>query len=255
MTVIAVWRDQSDSSSVSYTVTFMIDNEYSAAVQTVIKGNKAVKPSDPVKDGYVFVGWYTDSSLSTPFSFDTPIESNMTLYAKWTPKAADTGETIEYTVVEGASQKWTKNSSSSPEIRAKRNINDDTSLSHFIGLQIDGKSLVKDSDYTVRSGSVIVTLKPNALNNLANGIHRVTFVYDDGTAETTLTIVAASEGESKGSSGGSSGGSSNPSTGDIFSNPVLWFGGMIVVMFVLKLFISARKQRIAEAEAMTKGKF
>ena len=256
MTITAIWKDPSDSSSISYTVTFMIDNEYSVAVQTVIKGNKAVKPSDPVKDGYVFVGWYSDSSLTSPFNFDTSIESNWTLYAKWTPKAADTDETIEYTVIEGAAQKWTKNSTVSPEIRAQRNINDNTSLSHFVGVQIDGKSLVKDVDYTVRSGSVIVTLKPSALNNLANGIHRVTFVYDDGKAETTLTILESSEGDSKGSpSGGGSGGSSNPSTGDIFSNPVLWFGGMILVIFVLKLFINARKRRMAEAEAMMREKF
>ena len=257
ITAKAVWKDKS-SSSVSYTVTFMIDNEYSVAVQTVFKGNKVNKPSDPLKDGYIFVGWYTDSSLTTPFSFDTPIETNWTLYAKWTPKAAETDETIEYTIVSGAAQKWTKGSADSIEISAKRNLEDNTTLSHFVSLQIDGKSLVKDLDYTVRSGSVIATINPSALQNLGTGIHRITFVFDDGKAETTLTVEQSSDSSGSGSSGGgsSSGGSSSvPSTGDIFSNPFLWFGGMAIVIFFLKLFIDSRKKRLAEAEAMQNNKY
>ena len=236
----------------------MIDNEYSVAVQTVFKGNKVNKPSDPLKDGYIFVGWYTDSSLTTPFSFDTPIETNWTLYAKWTPKAAETDETIEYTIVSGAAQKWTKGSADSIEISAKRNLEDNTTLSHFVSLQIDGKSLVKDLDYTVRSGSVIATINPSALQNLGTGIHRITFVFDDGKAETTLTVEQSSDSSGSGSSGGgsSSGGSSSvPSTGDIFSNPFLWFGGMAIVIFFLKLFIDSRKKRLAEAEAMQNNKY
>lgn len=252
ITVKAIWKD---SDQISYTVTFLMDNEYQFAVQTVIKGNMAAKPSDPSKDGYLFVGWYTDSGLTVPFSFNTPIESNMTLYAKWTPKASETEETIEYTVVEGAAQKWTKNTTVMIDIRAKRNINDDTTVKHFVSLQIDGKALVKDTDYTVSEGSIIVSIKPAALQNLANGIHRVTFVFDDGKAETTLTILEAAEGESKGSGSSSGGSSSVPKTGDIFSNPTVWFGGMLVVMFILRLFIRARKSRIAEAAFMQNEKY
>ena len=251
ITIKAVWKD---SDQISYTVTFLIDSEYQAAVQTVIKGNKAVKPTDPSKDGYLFVGWYTDSSLSTPFSFDTPIESNMILYAKWTPKAPETDETIEYTVVDGAAQKWTKGTTNTIDIRAKRNIDDNTTLNHFVSLQIDGKALVKGTDYIVSEGSVIVSIKPTALQNLANGIHRVTFVFVDGKADTTLTILEAAEGNSSGG-GSSSGGSSVPKTGDIFSNPVIWFGGMLLVMFILRLFIRARKARIAEAAFMQNEKY
>lgn len=51
-------------------------------------------PENPTKEGYIFGGWYTSSNngetLESVFDFDTPIEKDLTLYAKWTP--------ISYTV-------------------------------------------------------------------------------------------------------------------------------------------------------------
>ena len=45
---------------------------------------KIKEPSRPTKDKYVFRGWYEDSTFSKKFDFNnTPITSNMTLYAKW----------------------------------------------------------------------------------------------------------------------------------------------------------------------------
>lgn len=49
---------------------------------TVKRGQKAELPT-PVRDGYVFAGWYLDSSFKTPFDADTVINRNYTLYAKW----------------------------------------------------------------------------------------------------------------------------------------------------------------------------
>ena len=42
-------------------------------------------PINPTKTGYAFAGWYTDEGLSTAFDASTPITSDLTLYAKWTP--------------------------------------------------------------------------------------------------------------------------------------------------------------------------
>lgn len=45
---------------------------------------KTVKPEDPSREGYFFEGWYTDENgAGEPFSFDTPITQDITLYAKW----------------------------------------------------------------------------------------------------------------------------------------------------------------------------
>jgi len=38
----------------------------------------------PVLSGYTFNGWYTDASLTTPYTFTTMPPNNITLYGKWT---------------------------------------------------------------------------------------------------------------------------------------------------------------------------
>lgn len=40
-------------------------------------------PSDPTKSGYAFDGWYSDTSLTTPYTISTYPFNDITLYAKW----------------------------------------------------------------------------------------------------------------------------------------------------------------------------
>ena len=43
------------------------------------------KPEDPVREGYVFGGWYTDEACTEAFDFENAVVTeDMTLYAKWT---------------------------------------------------------------------------------------------------------------------------------------------------------------------------
>lgn len=77
--------------------------------QRIQEGTKAKKPTDPTKEGYVFYGWYEDSScndvdfvagkfetaedgkteyVSGEFDFGTEIDENKTLYARWIETAA-----------------------------------------------------------------------------------------------------------------------------------------------------------------------
>ncbi|MBQ4555564.1 MAG: InlB B-repeat-containing protein [Spirochaetaceae bacterium] len=60
----------------------------------VLESGVVEKPENPTKEGYIFDDWYTSSNngetLESVFDFDTPIEKDLTLYAKWTP--------ISYTV-------------------------------------------------------------------------------------------------------------------------------------------------------------
>jgi uncharacterized repeat protein (TIGR02543 family) len=67
-----------------HTVTFHPSNGQSDFTQTVADGNKVSQPADPVQDGYTFNGWYTDSALTNLYDFDTPVTSDLDLYAKWT---------------------------------------------------------------------------------------------------------------------------------------------------------------------------
>ena len=64
-------------------VSFDTDGGSSMSAVTIGYDTKLVAPANPTKDHYSFLGWYTDKALTTEFSFDTAVTSDMTLYAKW----------------------------------------------------------------------------------------------------------------------------------------------------------------------------
>ncbi|UPM54343.1 InlB B-repeat-containing protein [Gottfriedia acidiceleris] len=52
---------------------------------TKVNYNTAVtKPANPIRVGYTFGGWYTNSACTTAYNFSTKVKNNITLYAKWT---------------------------------------------------------------------------------------------------------------------------------------------------------------------------
>ncbi|MBQ7539214.1 MAG: InlB B-repeat-containing protein [Treponema sp.] len=76
----------------TYTVTFDSNDGSDVSSQSVRYGATATKPADPTKTAtttteYTFADWYSDSGLTTSFSFDTAIKEDITLYAKWTETA------------------------------------------------------------------------------------------------------------------------------------------------------------------------
>lgn len=54
---------------------------------SVAHGTKVSAPASPSEYGYNFEGWYTDANGNNPFNFDTLITTDITLFAKWTPKS------------------------------------------------------------------------------------------------------------------------------------------------------------------------
>ena len=78
------------------TVTFDSDGGSAVDAQTVHGGEKAVRPEDPTKDGFVFKGWYqvtdagTGTLADTAFDFEnTVINGNVTLKAVWEEKVEE----------------------------------------------------------------------------------------------------------------------------------------------------------------------
>ncbi|MGN0374781.1 MAG: chitobiase/beta-hexosaminidase C-terminal domain-containing protein, partial [Butyrivibrio sp.] len=61
------------------------------------------------------------------------------------------------------------------------------SFSSFYGVKIDGKLLDKDS-YEAKSGSTVITLKPEYLNSLSPGKHTLEILWTDGMAGTVFTV-------------------------------------------------------------------
>lgn len=61
---------------------------------TVLSGKRIIEPSPPIKSGYTFNGWYTDTQQPWNFSIDVVMQ-DITLYAKWTN---DSGAAQTYTL-------------------------------------------------------------------------------------------------------------------------------------------------------------
>ena len=66
-----------------YTVTFETSGGSAIEAQSVVTGETAAKPADPVKSGSWFVGWFADSDCSTAFRFDSAVTADTTVFAKW----------------------------------------------------------------------------------------------------------------------------------------------------------------------------
>lgn len=84
----AVWKEQ-EGGKVTYVVNFNTDGGNSVSNQIINKDGTITKPQDPVRDGYKFLGWYSNNVL---FDFSTPITKNLELVAKW-EKAKDNSTT------------------------------------------------------------------------------------------------------------------------------------------------------------------
>ena len=79
----------------TYTVTFEANGGTSVLKQNVVAKQKATRPASPTRDGYLFIGWYTDIELKKQFDFvNTEIIQNLTLYAKWEETTQDPNKLI-----------------------------------------------------------------------------------------------------------------------------------------------------------------
>ena len=166
--------------SVLYSSTNFIGNKYlvtldfndyggTGAEIKVTKGSKIDIDLLPemIEDGYTFVGWYTDTDLNNAFNFNTIIDSNITLYAKWI-------KDYQYEFISGGDQTFRKGSISEYTFR----IDGDYNL--FKDIELGDLELKKDIDYNVTEGSTIITFTSTGLaklNNLSAGTYNINVNY------------------------------------------------------------------------------
>ena len=80
LTINAMWEKVQGE---KYTVTFKDLDDVELNKVTVEKGEKVSKPADPTKEGFTFVGWYSDLECKDAFNFDTEVNTDLVLYAKF----------------------------------------------------------------------------------------------------------------------------------------------------------------------------
>ena len=172
----------------------------------------------PTWDGqHTFLGWSVSGSSKTAEykpGENARFDKDTVLYAVWK---------IAYTITEGNGSEWQQKSEKGLKFVADGNIQ------YFSTLLIDGHPL-DSSMYTLESGSTVVTLKPDYLENLASGRHTIRFAYKDGNADGYFTVTEAPPTPTPTPTATPSPTPTPkpvPKTGDS-SNPALWIALMIL---------------------------
>lgn len=97
ITLYAKWEAKT-APVVKCSVTFDSNGGSPVPIQSVEAGKKAVEPTAPTRECYSFLGWYSDSSLTELFDFDSAIINSITLYAKWIASSTPNPTPSFYTV-------------------------------------------------------------------------------------------------------------------------------------------------------------
>ena len=66
-------------------VVFFSNGGSAVPTQTVVTGSEATEPPPPRRGCDQFAGWFIDPALTIPYDFESPVNTNTILYAKWIP--------------------------------------------------------------------------------------------------------------------------------------------------------------------------
>ncbi len=149
--------------------------------------------------------WFSELELSgveisNPVNFHTEsFHSHQTICPEGSNEAAKTVVfdyiyVPVYSVQEENGGTYVLGSNATHTITIKRDEDDQTCFDHFNnsedGVTLDGIKLVRDVDYSAQSGSTVITLQAQTLEKLRAGEHAIVVNFDDGKAETKLTVKA-----------------------------------------------------------------
>ena len=130
------------------TINFTTNGGSATVSQTIKKGNSLEPPADPVRDGYIFGGWYVDGK---PFDFSQKIDGDITLVAKWIPVINE--EDKDKTSPE---DKTSTESSTPTKTSASANASADTSSRPLYRITFDSNGGSKVPSKLVRLGYGII---------------------------------------------------------------------------------------------------
>ncbi|HJC64315.1 MAG TPA: immunoglobulin domain-containing protein [Candidatus Blautia merdavium] len=115
---------------------------------------------------------------------------------------------------------------------------------YFQKVQVDGKDL-DASNYTVKEGSTIVTLKTSYLETLSVGKHTLAIVSETGTATTEFTIKAAASANDRNPANPNGEATESVQTGDN-TNMMLWIVMLFVSASILGIAVYEKRKKHME---------
>ncbi len=147
---------ESEQPKLKYTVMFISDGEtLTDLTEQVEEGGKVKEPKGVTKEGYTLKGWAVGSVSGAVYSFDEPVDKNLTLYAVWeknqtqtpvTPPDDNTPITYSYAGNECAAFEWTESNAANAKVEYKK-----SSESSYVTVD---KQLIRD----IGSGKVRVDI-------------------------------------------------------------------------------------------------
>ncbi|MBR5048144.1 MAG: hypothetical protein IKX74_00590 [Erysipelotrichaceae bacterium] len=116
-----------------------------------------------------------------------------------------------YTVSEGADGSWAKGSSDGYVLKVSRDPDNDLCFDKY------SKTLIDNVEVSVSaaSGSTVITISPEVLEQLETGEHEIFVEFTDGEVSTTLTITETQPTEPGGNGSTEPGGNDTPEPGDV----------------------------------------
>ena len=150
----------------------------------VKRGERIIKPENPVKQGYTFIQWMNGQQ---PYDFSEPVTENLTLAAQWK-------ESGTYLFTVGQDSSWQKESGITLKFQAHHTVDDQDTYKKFSFIEIDGKK-ISPENYEKKSDGIIIELKPDFLELLDLGKHILRLVFLDGSVDTSFEIVPREEKE------------------------------------------------------------
>ena len=103
---LAVTYPQAAGEPTYYQVGFDTNCDAYIASQTVEADGLVIEPEDPIREGFTFVGWYSDEALTEDYDFATPVTGDFTLYAKWEAVPVEPEEPETVTIYFQNNWKW-----------------------------------------------------------------------------------------------------------------------------------------------------
>nr|WP_245537490.1 InlB B-repeat-containing protein [Streptococcus didelphis] len=139
------------------------------APKLVLVGDTAasIKPPDPTRPNYKFAGWYTAATGGNAYNFDSPVNTDLTLYAHWTPAST------KYTVVF-----WQQSATDNKAATDDQKTYEYTGQETRYGLALSSVALTT-SDKTPKQGFKLNTIRTQISDTVKDDGSTVLNVYFD----------------------------------------------------------------------------
>ena len=147
----------------TYTIIFNTNGGTTIENQIVVSNTTVSKPSNPIKEGYTFEGWYSDASLNNKYDFTTKVNNDMTLYAKYTKNSSSDPSDATQTI----KTKDDKNSVVIDKDVATNNNIKEFKVDTITG---DAKEEIENRINETTNGSVMQVIETRLIDNEGNDV-------------------------------------------------------------------------------------